>query len=107
MNNEFKTQVNLEIQLDRQDTYEVETQKANLRWNLDLAVRQYGIGSMIISVPDQKLNLSVRVWGDEADSFEDVTLDVTNVEIEQKSSELGSLFPKTMQYSNKKWTLVF
>ena len=105
--NNFKTQVDIDITLDRQDNHDIETKKVNLRWDLELEMRQYGIKSFIITVPDQKINLSVNVWGEDDDSHEDLTLDVKDVIVEIQEGELGSLIPHTLEFYKGKWKLVF
>lgn len=105
--NSFKTQVELDILLPRTDNHNIETTKMNLRWNLELEVRQYGIKSTIITIPEQKVELSVCVWGDDDDTYENVTLDIKDVIIERSGTGLDSLIPKKLEYFKNKWTLVF
>jgi hypothetical protein len=104
MNNEFKTQVDLDLQLERTDNYDIETKKINLRWNLELELRQYGVKSVIITVPEQFLRLDINVWGDDTDTYEEMKLTIKDVEIVR---DTDSLIPHTLGYFNKKWRLVF
>lgn len=104
--NNFKTQVDIDITLDRKDNHDIETKKVNLRWDLELEMRQYGVKSFIITVPDQKINLSVNVWGEDDDSHEDVTLEVKDVLVEQPTN-LSQLIPSSLEYYKGKWKLVF
>jgi hypothetical protein len=105
--NSFKTQVKLDILLDRTDNYEIETLTMNLRWNLELECKNYGVRSIIITVPEQQCGLSVRVWGDDDDTYEDVTLDVKDVEIDRGSSDFTGLIPQSLVYFKGKWRLEF
>lgn len=104
MNNEFKTQVDLDLQFDRADNYDIETKKVNLRWNLEFEVRQYGIKSLIFGVPEQSFTIELNVWGDDEDTPESVQLTVKDVEIVR---DTDSLVPHTLGFSNNKWRLVF
>lgn len=106
--NNFKTQVALDLYIDRpSQNFEIETKNMNLRWNLDLEMREYGIKSFIITVPDQTLNVTLRIWGEEEDSFEELTLELKDVTIEKNEGELGSLVPHTLEFYKGKWKLVF
>ena len=104
--NSFKTQIDLDILLDRTDNHDIETKKMNILWNLEFETRQYGLRSFIITVPDQQITLSVNVWGDDEDTHEDVTLDIKDVVIEEPTT-FGSIFPKSLEFYKGKWKLVF
>jgi hypothetical protein len=110
--NNFKTQVELDILLDRKDNYTIDTKNMNLSWNLELEYRSYGVKSTIITIPDQKVTLSLCVWGDDEDTYEEVTLDIKDVVIERHSTceyktSFDSLIPRSLQYFKNKWTVVF
>lgn len=105
--NNFKTRVGLSLYLDRNDNYNIETEKVNLRWDLELEMREYGIKSFIITVPDQQISVDIRVWGDDDDTFETLTFDIKDVIIEREEGVLGSLAPHTLEFFKGKWKLVF
>lgn len=105
--NSFKTQVDLDIMLNREDNHDIETKKMNLRWNVEFEMRQYGIKSTIITIPDQQVTLSVNVWGDEDDSYEEVTLDIKDVVIERTGTGFDSLVPQKLEFYKNKWTVTF
>lgn len=104
---EFKTQVDLDISLEDLENHDVETKKVNLYWNLELEMRQYGVKSFIITVPDQKLNISLNMWGEAEDFGKEITLDVEDVLIEHDGEFFSSIIPKTLEYYKGKWKLVF
>ncbi len=106
MSNEFKTKVDLDLSLDRGDNFDIETKNMNLRWNLELEMRQYGVKSFIITVPDQQITVSLNVWGDDEDTQEELTLDIKDVIVER--NDVGdSLIPHALEYYKGKWKLVF
>ena len=107
MNNDFKTQIDLDLLIDRNDNYDIETKKFNLRWNVEFEVRQYGIKSVNITVPEQKIELDICVWGDNEDTYETLTLDIKDVVIERNTEGFDNLVPQSLSYFKNKWTLVF
>ena len=104
--NEFKTQVDLDVMLDLPDNHDIVTKKVNLRWNLELDMRQYGIKSFDISVPDQTLTIDVSIWGEDTDIEKEITLDVKDVLVE-RNGENDGLVPNTLEFYKGKWKLVF
>lgn len=105
--NSFKTQVDLDLTINRPDNFEIETKKMNLRWNAEFEMRSYGVKSVIITVPDQQVSLDIRVWGDDEDTFETLTLDIKDVIIERQNEGLEFLIPQTLEFFKGKWKLVF
>lgn len=103
----FKTSVNIDISLDGYGNHDVETQTVNLTWDLELEMRNYGIKSFIVTVPDQKITVYLNIWGDDEDIEQEIVLDVKDVEIVLDSKELGSLFPHSLELYKGKWKLVF
>ena len=106
MSNEFKTKVDLDLSLDRTDNFDIETKHMNLRWNLEFEMRQYGVKSFIITVPDQTVTVFLNVWGDENDTEEELTLDINNVIVE-RNGESDQLIPSSLEFYKGKWKLVF
>lgn len=104
--NEFKTQVDLDLMLDRKDNYDIETTKMNLRWNLELEMRQYGIKSFIITVPDQTVTIDLNVWNDDNDTQEQITLEIKDVVVELSGGS-DQLIPSSLEFYKGKWTLNF
>ena len=103
---EFKTKVELDLTLDRDDNYEIDTHFANLRWTLEMEMRQYGIKSFDITVPDQKITVNLIIWGDEEDTEETLTLDVKDVIVE-RSGDFDGLVPRSLELYDGKWKVVF
>jgi hypothetical protein len=103
----FKTSVNIDISLDGYNNHDVETETVNLTWDLELEMRNYGIKSFIVTVPDQKITVYLNIWGDDEDTEQEIVLDVKDVEIVRDSKELGSLFPHSLEFYKGKWKLVF
>lgn len=106
MSNNFKTKVDLDLMLDRNDNYDVLTKHINLRWDLEFEMRQYGVKSFIITVPDQSITIDLNIWGDDDDTQEELKFDIKDVLIE-RSSTSDSLFPKSLEFYKGKWKLVF
>lgn len=104
--NEFKTQVDLDLFLEGYDNHDVDTKKVNIRWNLEFDMRSYGVKDMVITVPDQKINVSLTLWGDEEDTYKEITLDVKDVIVE-RDFVYSSLMPSSLEFSGGKWRLVF
>ena len=103
---DFKTQVDLDVMLDRKDNYDIETKKINLRWNLELEMRQYGVKDFIITVPDQTVTIDLNVWGEDTDTQEQVTLEIKDVLVE-RASQSSQLIPNSLEFYKGKWTLIF
>jgi hypothetical protein len=104
--NNFKTNVDLFVFLDRTDNHGVESTKFNLRWNLELEMRDYGVKSFIITVPEQTVTIDVTVWGEDGDTVEPLTLEIKNVCIEH-SGRLDQIVPSHLEYIRGQWTLNF
>lgn len=104
--NEFKTQVDLDLMLNDQGNHDVVTKHVNLRWNLELEMRQYGVKSFIVTVPDQTFTVSLNIWGDDEDTEKEIVIDVKDVLVEN-DSDLNSLVPHTLSFYKGKWKLIF
>lgn len=104
---EFKTQVDLDLMLDDQGDHDVLTKHVNLRWNLELEMRQYGVKSLIVTVPGQTFTVSLNIWGEnDGDTEKEIVIDVKDVSVEN-DSDLNSLVPHTLVFYKNKWKLVF
>ena len=102
----FKTQVDLDISLDGYDNHDVETKKVTIRWDLELEMRNFGIKSFIVTVPEQKINVSLNIWDDNEDFGKDLVLDVKDVIVERNGNS-DQLIPSILEFYQGKWKLVF
>jgi hypothetical protein len=104
--NNFKTKVDLDLSLDRAGNYDVVTEHVNLRWDLEIEMRQYGIKSFIITVPDQTISVDLNVWGDEEDHQEEIKMEIKDVVVE-RNGDFDGLVPRSLEYYKGQWKLVF
>ena len=116
MTNDFKTEVELDVFLsDEQkaalglgddDNYDIDTKKTNIRWNLELEMRNYGIKGFSVLVPAQTVTLFVTIWGDDQDTEKELTLNIEDVEVEVADDGFPTV-PHTLSMSEGSWTLHF
>jgi phage-related protein len=117
MTNEFKTQVDLDVFLsddqkaalglnEHGDNYNVDTATTNIRWNLELELRNYGIKGFYVTVPAQTITLFVTVWGDDEDIEKELTVEIKGVEVEVENDGFPTV-PHTLSMSDGDFTLHF
>ena len=106
--NEFKTQVDLDLMLNDQGNHDVLTKQVNLRWSLELEMRQYGVKSFIVTVPDQTFTVSLNVWGDDdEDTEKEITLEAKDIQVVMREDGISNMIPSTLECYKGKWRLVF
>jgi len=106
--NSFKTKVELEISgLSGYDNYDVLTQTVEIKWDLELEMRSWGVKGIGMSVPEQKITVFLNIWGDDEDTEKEIIFDVKNVMVEKQSEDMDSLAPSHLIYNDGDWTLVY
>jgi len=105
--NSFNTQIELDLMLDRKDNYSIETEKLHVKWNVEFEMRSFGIKSVIVTVPEQTIDVEVRVWGDDDDTFEQISFDLKDVEVVRESEGFENLIPSKLECYKGKWKLIF
>lgn len=69
--------------------------KTKIKWKLELEMREYGIKSFIITVPDQVVTSDVWRYNEETDEeyAETETIELKDVDVELDNNVLDQLFP--------------
>ncbi|HBI01187.1 MAG TPA: hypothetical protein DDY18_06140 [Flavobacterium sp.] len=102
----FKTKVNLELYIENLNNYDLVTKEVEVNWNLEFEMRDSGVKSFIITVPEQKINVDINVWGEQEDEQKTLTFKLDNVKIE-KNEGREMIIPSSLEFFKEKWTLVF
>lgn len=103
----FKTNVALDLILDRTDNYDVLTKTIEIVWDLEIDFRSWGLKDVVIAMPDQKVSVFLNIWDDVVDREEEVILDIRNVQIERTCEEFSGLVPKSLEFYDGQWKLLF
>jgi hypothetical protein len=82
-------------------------QKVTLKWSVEFEMREWGIKSCIITVPEQEITFEIEL--DERDDFETKTVTVLLKEIHTDVSDqiCLNLVPRKLEFYRGKWTLSF
>jgi len=106
MSTQFVTEVTVEVFDDIGLGADFETIKVPIKWEADFELREWGVKSVDVSVPEQRIEL---YYVDGA-TGEDVTkpFDLTNVIVDVSGVTFGqSLLPRSLEFSGGQITLVF
>jgi hypothetical protein len=105
----FKTKVELEVYgiLGEGVNYDVLTQTVEIKWDLQLEMRSWGVKDISMSVPEQKITVLLNIWGDNEDTEKEIVLDVKDVLVEKQSEDSSSLAPSHLVYNDGEWTLIY
>lgn len=87
----------------------------DITWRVDLDVRSWGIKDIVAIVPDQavELEFEAEVYDEKEDDLilregsKAVFLKNIEVKFESELTVGSSIAPKTLEYDNGKWILVF
>jgi len=104
----------IRVDLGSDEFRQMETiQPISIRWSLELEMREWGVKSTYVSVPDQDITLVYQIEKDLGnDDFEYVdqekTIHLTNVQAEFENARWShSLVPTALSEYGGKWTLEF
>lgn len=104
----FTTEVDMDIIGDH--VTEPASGKIDIKWQLDLEMREYGVKSFSITVPDQEITATVTKYNEETDEEyeEDITVKLENVETELNTNgHYDSLYPDRLEIHMNRATLEF
>ncbi len=80
---------------------------AEIEWGVEIEVRSWGVKSLILFAPDQRL---VCAYTSQDENGDDVKRtfegDLQDIQIEAPAG-FGMIFPRTLRYWRGKWTLEF
>lgn len=99
----FKTEVQLDI--TGSHNQEPASGKVFIEWTVDIEMREYGIKSFGLSVPDQEVTTVVNKYNEETDEEyeEEITLKLKDVKIEYQDNSIlpSGLYPLKLEvYQN-------
>lgn len=88
----------------------VSVQPITLKWSIDFEMRSWGVKSIYLTVPDQKVVLQYSHYdeatGEDLEESKEVLLQ--NVQVEEPSNEnFGMILPRTLEFYNGKVTVQF
>jgi len=91
-----------EIELDITGSHNIQSGggKTKLKWKLELEMREYGIKSFTVIVPDQTITSEVWRYNDETDEEyqEEITIELKDVKVDHSScSGLQGLLPDRLE----------
>lgn len=105
---EFTTDI--ELQITGSHNVESGGGDTKIKWKLELEVREYGIKSFIVIVPDQTITSAVWRYNEETDEEyqEDVTIELKDVKVNVADcSRLDGLQPVELEIYHGRATLEF
>jgi len=105
--NNFTTKVALDMMLDIEGNYNIDTANVEINWDLGIDSRSWGLKDIGISVPEQTITVFVTKWTDDVDEEVEMSFDLKDVTIERMESEFFSLAPQSLEFYKGKWKLVF
>jgi hypothetical protein len=102
----FTTKVDLEI-FDSYGFHDAYA-KTRVTWSLDLEMREYGVKSILIIVPDQKISLSHVKDEYEGDLLYDNAIEIEITDIDDiVVGDMSTIIPKKLTIIDNKATLEF
>lgn len=104
----FKTEVQFNI--TGSHNQQPASGKTLIEWTVDIEMREYGIKSFGLSVPDQEITTMVWKYNEETDEEyeEELTLQVKDVKIHVSDcARLDGLAPVKLELWQNKYTLEF
>lgn len=89
--------------------YEIVTKTVPVTWNLELELRDWGVKSRWITVPDQTIEVDVELYGDDLDAEPEIrTFQVLVKDVTVDELNLGRGVPTSLEFHPRTgWTLVF
>jgi hypothetical protein len=79
----------------------------DISFSIEFEHRDWGIKSVLISVPDQAPTVQVEIWSDEDTYTEARQLKLTNIQVDTSEAAFGQITPKRLEFYKGKWTLIF
>ena len=110
---EFKTKI--VVEMDYYDIFglsdvNADDCKAEVKWNFELEMREWGVKSVLVTVPEQIIEIEGEYYSDEDEEYCSFTKKVRLAEVEVNLSEVEwdkCLQPKWIEQYKGKWTMEF
>lgn len=102
----FREEFETEVEIDDED--KKREAKATIKWKADFECRSWGIKSIYIIIPDQKLSVCWKTFSEEEDTYEDAELEIKDCKYELDVHVNGEVIcPERLVISDGEFLLQF